>query len=95
MDILAPLSCQFSSRGYCLLCGKHQAPEVGHHADFGSPYASFAPGDRVELHPCTDRWMMGDRYGRIVKADNDESWRVKLDVSGKTLSFLAVDMRRV
>jgi hypothetical protein len=23
-------------------------------------------GDRVELHPVTDRWMMGDRYAEVI-----------------------------
>ena len=27
----------------------------------------FAVGDRIELAPHLDRWMMGDRYGEIVK----------------------------
>ncbi len=26
----------------------------------------LAMGDRVQLHPGTDAWMRGDRYGRIV-----------------------------
>lgn len=24
-------------------------------------------GDRVELEPATDRWMMGDRFGEVVR----------------------------
>jgi hypothetical protein len=27
----------------------------------------FSPGDRVELHPGTDQWMMGARFGTVVK----------------------------
>jgi hypothetical protein len=27
----------------------------------------YAPGTRVQLHPGTDRWMRGDRYGEVVK----------------------------
>jgi hypothetical protein len=26
----------------------------------------FVIGDRVELHPCTDLWMRGARYGCVV-----------------------------
>jgi hypothetical protein len=48
-------------------------------------------GDRVQLHPGTDRWMMGDRYGTIVGKGRSRIgyviWRVKLDFSGKTLRF--------
>ena len=28
--------------------------------------ADYRIGKRIELHPVTDRWMMGDRYGVIV-----------------------------
>lgn len=27
----------------------------------------FRIGDRVQLHPATDAWMMGDRFGTVVK----------------------------
>ena len=27
----------------------------------------FTVGDRVELHPATDRWMRGDRFGTVSK----------------------------
>lgn len=47
----------------------------------GRPY--FQPGDRVELHPATDHWMRGDRYG-TVQAVPGIMIRVKLDKSGKT-----------
>ena len=44
-------------------------------------------GDRVELHPATDRWMMGDRFGEVVGITDADFVRVKLDVSGKILRF--------
>ena len=25
----------------------------------------YKPGDRVQLHPATDAWMRGDRFGEI------------------------------
>ena len=54
-------------------------------------------GTRVQLHPATDAWMQGDRYGEIVGLGNrreyvDRStgehtfmrpYRVKLDKSGR------------
>lgn len=44
-----------------------------------------APGRRVEMHPCTDWWMQGDRYGRIVKIERDEGiLHVRLD-SGRVV----------
>lgn len=49
-------------------------------------------GQRVELHPATDRWMRGDRFGEILgsrmKRDLNVTWRVyrvKMDKSGKTI----------
>jgi hypothetical protein len=27
----------------------------------------FHIGQRVALHPATDAWMMGDRYGELIK----------------------------
>jgi hypothetical protein len=49
-------------------------------------------GSRVELHPATDRWMMGDRYGTIVRAGRTKI-AVLMDKSGKVIkvrpSYLA------
>ena len=53
-------------------------------------------GKRVELHPATDAWVRGDRYGVIVGlgrfqkyahlfAEPQCPYRVKLDKSGKTV----------
>lgn len=39
-------------------------------------------GERVQLHPATDAWMMGDRYGEIVKI-GAKYVHVKMDRSGK------------
>lgn len=41
-------------------------------------------GDRVELHPATDAWMQGDRYGEIVKIGR-KYIHIKMDRSGRTL----------
>jgi hypothetical protein len=51
---------------------------------------SFARDERVELHPATDRWMMGDRYGEVAHFDALRGTvRVRLDKSGRTLPFAA------
>lgn len=62
-------------------------------------------GKRVELHPATDAWMSGDRYGAIVKTtlrtanliDPRESAlvfvTVKLDKSGRTVRFHESNIR--
>ena len=42
---------------------------------------TYTIGDRVELHPATDLWMMGARFGEVVGTSltpNDRV-RVKLD----------------
>jgi hypothetical protein len=40
-------------------------------------------GMRVELHPATDQWMQGDRYGEITHIFDGYA-RVKLDKSGRS-----------
>lgn len=39
-------------------------------------------GKRVELHPGTDWWMRGARYGDVVGVTRDGMYRVKLDRAG-------------
>lgn len=43
-------------------------------------------GKRVQLHPGEDRWMMGDRFGVIVRVLRNGHVRVKLDKSGTVLT---------
>lgn len=39
-------------------------------------------GQRVEMHPATDRWMKGDRYGEIVDVSNETgNIRILMDKS--------------
>ena len=55
--------------------------------------ADFKVDQNVELHPGTDRWMMGDRMGIVKKLDPANGRvRVKLDVSGKSLWFKPDDI---
>ena len=42
----------------------------------------FAVHDRVEIHPATDAWMMGDRYGEVIKIGR-KYLHVKMDRSNK------------
>jgi hypothetical protein len=48
--------------------------------------AGFKLNDRVQLHPCTDSWMRGDRFGEVVKVGR-LACTVKLDKSGKKSAF--------
>lgn len=66
---------------------------------------------RVQIPAYTDRWMMGDRYGEVVKVvrrgidkkrgavvmgyEQVEIAHVKLDKSGKTMKFLLADCTEV
>jgi len=47
---------------------------------------SFKIGQRVQLHPATDTWMRGDRYGEVVKIGRLYI-HVKLDKSDHVLRF--------
>lgn len=51
-------------------------------------------GKRVELHPGTDAWMMGDRYGEIVRFQENPTHgpmvKVLLDKSKRKL-WLTLD----
>jgi hypothetical protein len=47
------------------------------------------PGRRVEMHPSTDWWMRGDRFGRVTRIDRETGLlSVKLDKSGRTVRVL-------
>ena len=60
---------------------------------------------RVQIPAYTDRWMMGDRYGEVVKTTRSrnlcdkygpvEVHTVKLDKSGKTIKVIAYDCTEV
>lgn len=65
-------------------------------------------GMRAELHPATDAWMRGDRYGDIVSISkrarsyidpqdprNGHTFRVKMDRSGKTLTVSEGNIARI
>jgi hypothetical protein len=54
--------------------------------------------ERVQIPAYTDRWMMGDRYGEVIKtkmrlsiSGDKEIAYVKLDKSGKTVRVVLAD----
>lgn len=49
--------------------------------------SDFKKGQRVQLHPGTDRWMRGDRYGEIFGIGR-RYLAVKMDKSGDIVRFL-------
>ena len=54
----------------------------------GKPYGI---GDRVEIHPGTDLWMMGARYGEVVSTSitSDDRVHVVMDLVPGTRSGAA------
>jgi hypothetical protein len=61
---------------------------------------------RVQIPAYTDRWMMGDQYGELIKVVISKKVRdrwgdavgiahVKLDISGKTVRVLLDDCTEV
>ena len=54
----------------------------------------FAVGDRIELAPHLDRWMMGDRFGEVVKIGR-LYLHVHMDRSGKTCHISPENARKV
>jgi hypothetical protein len=49
----------------------------------------FKVGQRVQLHPFTNLWMRGARYGEVVKIGT-RVLQVKLDANGRTVSLAPV-----
>jgi hypothetical protein len=41
-------------------------------------------GDRVQLHPATNWWMRGAKFGTVTKIGRKRVW-VKLDATGRTV----------
>lgn len=59
-------------------------------AHYGSHYRDWIDRGgfpaRVEVHPGTDAWMQGDRYGEIVKLGTKYA-HIRMDRSGRLLRF--------
>ena len=54
----------------------------------------FTVGDRVKLHPATDRAMRGDRFGMVVKLGR-RYVHVELDRSGDVRPFAPENVIRL
>jgi ribosomal protein L21E len=51
--------------------------------------STFPIGKRFELSPSTDQWMMGDRYGEVVKVNEKTGLvHMRMDRSGKVIRCL-------
>lgn len=54
---------------------------------------TFNVGDRIELKPHLNSWMMGDRFGEIVSIGR-RYLHVEMDVSGKTINVVPENIGR-
>lgn len=50
--------------------------------------------ERVKIHPATDAWMAGDRYGKVVKV-GAMYVHVKCDRSKRVRRFVVRDVCRI
>ena len=59
--------------------------------------AEYTIGDRIELHPGTDQWMMGAKYGVVIGTSITELDRIKikLDNYDKTFYTTEDNVRRI
>lgn len=60
--------------------------------------STYTVGDRVEIHPGTDLWMMGARFGTVVgmRSTPDDRIHVEMDkMSGRKFSGSADTFRAV
>ena len=70
--------------------------------------ADYRIGMRAELHPATDAWMRGDRYGEIVAVSakshsyvdpgyprNGHTFTIQMDRSGRKLRVSEGNIARV
>lgn len=48
--------------------------------------AGYSVKDRVQIHPATDRWMRGDRYGEIERVTKTRL-HVRMDKSKQLVTF--------
>ena len=50
---------------------------------YGYDGNGYTVGDRVELHPATDLWMRGARYGVVVGMSRTSADRVRVELDVK------------
>ena len=68
-----------------LILTANEAQERGVPQFYGFDGNGYSIGDRVEIHPGTDLWMRGARFGTVIGASltpNDRV-RVQMDHAGK------------
>lgn len=61
---------------------------------YGTSPSFFRIGERVELHPATDLFMRGARYGTVVFIGR-RLVSVALDVTGRSVKFQPQNLRHI
>lgn len=54
----------------------------------------FRIGDRVELHPATDLWMRGARYGTVIRVGRTVL-TINVDKLGRTVRVAPEDIGQI
>ena len=62
---------------------------------YGFDGNGISVGDRVELHPATDLWMRGARYGTVTKIGKDGRVSADMDKLGRLVTGPASSFRRL
>lgn len=79
-------------RHLCHSCAQHEVKDMkeeGQHLR-SEAHASFK-GKRAQLHPGTDWWMRGARYGEVVGVTGN-LYKIKLDATGKVVKVKPTDV---
>ena len=77
-----------------LSIGRHAMTKRGQFMKTNTLITDLWVGDRVQMHPATDAFMQGDRYGTV--ANIGTRWiEVQMDRSGRKRRFLPADVLRL
>jgi hypothetical protein len=87
---------EYASGAYDNLLPKKYQPRSDHRATETKKLATmgFYKGERVSMHPATDAFMMGDRYGTVAKIGKSKI-HVKMDKSGRTRLVLPGNLQHM
>lgn len=61
---------------------------------YGESVSDFRIGDRIELHPATDQWMRGERFGEVIRIGR-KYVRVRMNATGRAYRALPMNLRKV
>lgn len=62
---------------------------------YGESVFDFGPGDRVALHPATDAFMRGERYGTAFKSQHQTLTLVRIELDGGRIARFAPMLLRL